>query len=921
MALVPGSHVGPYEILAPIGAGGMGEVYRARDTQLKRDVALKVLPADLALDADRLARFDREAQALAALNHPHIAQVHGVAQDGGVRAIVMELVEGEDLAARIARGAIPLDEAHPIARQLAEALEYAHERGIVHRDLKPANIKITPDGDVKVLDFGLAKALELPGAGGPGARANAGLTHSPTMTSPARLRQGFGAAGTEAGIILGTAAYMAPEQARGTVVDKRADIWAFGVVLFEMLTGRPCFGGETVTDVLAAVMRADPDWATLPAATPPRLRELLERCLAKDRKQRLHDMGDARLELERLLAAEQPGMEAAAGDAAAAHAPGRARRSWTKRALGFVALAVLAFVAGGASVLSVIDDGGPNLDDYRLTPFATDAEPESSPAWSPDGKSIAYLKTVDGWSQVFVRTLGIDSPTQVTSLSVDALAPMWTPDGARLMFLSGGSLWSISRAGGEAELVQKEARAATLSPDGKTLALWRTTTEGGKTVSTVWIASPPTTAPRQYVPAPFAVTASLTPNYVRFSPDGRQIAAAFYGSGRLPEIWVLPFPDGPNASPRRHFFEQTKSWPVVARFAWMPDSQRLVLTHRGGLVMGDSRHESLRSILPGPAASSWPAVSPDGRRLAFVSGTTNYDVVGIPLDGAAMKDVLATSQDEHAPAWIPGSPAFVYVADRDGQQQIRIHNQADGSDRAIVTPADFGGALSARLLGLAPSPDGTRIAYRGPDAAVWISPLAGGAPVKALEPGSMSFMWSPDGKWLAYQMNGRLVKSRVGSRDAPQSLTGPRTFRTAPAGLGGSAVRSAWSPTGESIVFQDPDGVMVVDADGRHERVLAPLHARALGWSMDGRTVYAVPADESRNRLVSIDARSGVVRTVSTLDPGVTVDADSTMSVTLSPARDGKSLLTSVRRDKTDLWILEGFDTQRGWFDWWKRRN
>ena len=265
MSLPPGTRLGSYEVLQPLGAGGMGEVYRARDTKLNREVALKVLPTGFAADADRLGRFQREARTLAELNHPHIAHVHGLEEANGIRAIVMELVEGEDLSARLARGAIPLDEALPIARQIAEALEEAHARGIIHRDLKPANIKIRDDGTVKVLDFGLAKAFD------PADGSSAALANSPTLTAQA----------TAMGVLLGTAAYMAPEQAKGKPVDKRADIWAFGVVLYEMLTGRRAFDGNDVTDVLAAVIKDTPRLDALPAASPPSIRRLLRRCLEK----------------------------------------------------------------------------------------------------------------------------------------------------------------------------------------------------------------------------------------------------------------------------------------------------------------------------------------------------------------------------------------------------------------------------------------------------------------------------------------------------------------------------------------------------------------------------------------------------------------------------------------------------------------
>ena len=282
--MTPGFRLGPYEIIGSLGAGGMGEVYRAADTNLKRQVAIKVLPASVATDADRLARFQREAEVLAALNHPNIAHIFGVEKSGGTFALAMELVEGPTLADRIARGAVPLDEAIPIAKQIADALESAHEQGIIHRDLKPANIKLRDDGTVKVLDFGLAKALDQDPR-----LENAGSRQAVTVTSPAV---------TAAGIILGTAAYMAPEQAKGRSVDARADIWAFGCVLFEMLAGRAPFAGESVVDILSTVIQRDPDWSALPEHTPAALRRLLRRCLEKNPKHRLAAIADARLDLD-----------------------------------------------------------------------------------------------------------------------------------------------------------------------------------------------------------------------------------------------------------------------------------------------------------------------------------------------------------------------------------------------------------------------------------------------------------------------------------------------------------------------------------------------------------------------------------------------------------------------------------------------
>src|SRR5512138_3453058 len=281
MSLAAGTRLGPYEILSTLGAGGMGEVYRARDSKLKREFAIKVLPEALALDAERIARFQREAQVLASLNHPNIAAIYGVEETNGPLALVMELVEGPTLADRIAAGPIPLDDALPIAKQIAEGLEAAHERGIIHRDLKPANVKVTPDGTVKVLDFGLAKVFE-------GESEASDLSHSPTLIK-----------GTQAGMILGTAAYMSPEQAKGKAVDKRSDVWAFGCVLFEMLSGKQTFNGETLTDTLACIVRGEPDWAGLPINLSWRLREIIDYCLKKDARDRYHDISDVRIEIQK----------------------------------------------------------------------------------------------------------------------------------------------------------------------------------------------------------------------------------------------------------------------------------------------------------------------------------------------------------------------------------------------------------------------------------------------------------------------------------------------------------------------------------------------------------------------------------------------------------------------------------------------
>jgi len=426
MSLVAGTRLGPYEIQTPIGAGGMGEVYRARDTQLEREVAVKVLFADIALDAERFDRFEREARALAALNHPHIAQVYGMAREGDVRGIVMELVDGPTLAERLTTGPIPLDEALPLARQLADALEYAHERGIVHRDLKPANIKLTADGAAKVLDFGLAKILS-----GDAAVSSADvLGNSPTMASP-----GY----TRVGVILGTAAYMAPEQARGAVVDRRADIWGFGAVLFEMLTGKPCFAGETVTDLLAAVVKTEPEWDALPADTSPRLRELLQRCLAKDRRQRLRDIGDARLELDSLIAS---GTEAE-GSREAPRSRWRVVLPWVIAAASLLALAaVLAAVLAGLWPRVPTPDR--RVVRFQIAPppgISIPGRPNAA-SIAPDARAVAFVGEREGRTAIWVRPLaGLDGESWMVPRSEGAVAaPFWKPDGRHIAFAVPGLL-------------------------------------------------------------------------------------------------------------------------------------------------------------------------------------------------------------------------------------------------------------------------------------------------------------------------------------------------------------------------------------------------------------------------------------------------------------------------------------------------
>jgi Tol biopolymer transport system component len=424
MDLTAGQYIGPYEIVSPLGAGGMGEVYRAHDAKLKRDVALKILPAHVSRDVERLARFEREARVLASLNHPHIAAIYGVDEADGVRALILELVEGPTLAERLGGGPMPVREALSAARQIAEALDAAHEKGIVHRDLKPANIKVTPDGIVKVLDFGIAKMRS----------PDEAAVEASTVTT----------VGTRAGTLLGTAAYMSPEQARGQAVDKRSDIWAFGCVLYEMLTGRAAFGGETVSDTLAHVLERESDWSRLPAATPVGVRRLLRRCLEKDPKQRLRDIGDARLELQDCL---EPLPADRTGDVRA-----------LRVALG--ACVVFAVVAGVMAIWSLTRASPTTPSD--LVRFAIHLQPDEElaldaglprpVAMSPDGRTILYGARRPDGNRIYVRRLSSIESTPIAGTE-GGIGPFVSPDGEWVAFASGGFLRRVPIDGGPPQTI------------------------------------------------------------------------------------------------------------------------------------------------------------------------------------------------------------------------------------------------------------------------------------------------------------------------------------------------------------------------------------------------------------------------------------------------------------------------------------
>jgi len=930
LSLAIGTKLGPFEIVAPLGAGGMGEVYRATDTRLKREVALKVLPASVAGNADRLARFQREAEVLAALNHPNIAAIYGLEKtdlsassgQAAITALVMELVEGEDLSHRLARGAIPLDEVLAIATQIAEALEAAHDRGIIHRDLKPANIKVRPDGVVKVLDFGLAKALSPDGAS-----ATADAMNSPTMTSPARppspgLRRGDGEAGTAMGVILGTAAYMAPEQARGLAVDRRADLWAFGVVLWEMLTGTRLFDGGTVSDTLAAVLRSEPDWKALPDNTPAPIRRLLRHLLDKDRRRRLDSAVAARLEIEDAFTAPST------SEAVTLSPAPRSRSGWS-RALPWAAGALA--VALGVALWAPWRVAPPQQTSLRLTPLSFEQGGQTGAVWSPDGKAVAFgarQKATDPF-QVYVRYLDSSVATQLTRLAGGvALVIEWTAAG-QIVFASSAplGLWSVSPVGGEPEPLAKESAIAgdlrlvlarpSVSRDGGVYAGLFSTADGVIGVAT---ASPPGSPPKRYEPAPFASRALFNVASVEFSPDGRQILL-MRNAGAGEEAWLLPYPASA-ANPPRRILQDMPAFNSTPTFSWMPDNRHVVLSATTDaapqqLYMADTVSGAFAAFSRGTTNQTDPAVSPDGGRLVFLESETNRDIVSVDLETAVVTPVIATQRGEQMPAWASRDSALVYVTDRNGAAEIWLHKPGQ-LDRPLVTPRDFPPDTTRGFMAPALSPDGTRVIYttlfKLSGTGLWMSAVAGGPPVrlvKSTAESDASGSWSPDGNWYVY----------LSSRQGLVSLNKVKTTGQAePEVLKADVKRTrtqwvpVWSPSGEWILHSD-EGVKLISPDGKTTRTVSATGAVAFAFAADGRTIYGIrPAAAGQNRieLFSMSVAGGPEKTIGSLAQEYLPDASYRPALRLSLTPDGKSLTYGTVRSTSNLWLMDGLTSVTG---------
>ena len=885
MALAPGSRLGPYHIAAQIGAGGMGEVYRGRDPKLNRDVAIKILPDAAALDGERRDRFHREAQAIAALNHPNIVTVFSVEEADGLLFLTMELVEGRSLADLLPKTGLPLDRIVKIAIQVADAVAAAHQKGILHRDLKPANIMVGEgghEGRVKVLDFGLAKLTD--------AGLDAAVSVIPTEPV------------TGTGRILGTVAYMSPEQAEGRPVDTRSDVFSLGIILYEMATGRRPFTGDTSISIISSIVKDTPKSVTeLNPGLPRDLGRIVRRALTKDVTRRYQTVADLRNDLEELKAALDSGELTTPTTSAL---PARRQRRWVWP----LAAAVMLVVGAPLAVLWLTRRDAPVLPAERYRPLAFTSEQEVGGAWSPDGKSVAFLQG----GRLMVQSLDAAAPVQLVDAANSPLA--WSPDGARIFFQTNFGVEAISPAGGQperilaSEVVNKlggERRPVyfDLSPDGNTLAVWRfLRAPDGSLRSSVWISSPPGAELRAYEPAPFAIASTSTGIFLKFSPDGRLLFVSTFPDAGV-ETWLLPFPAG-SGEPRHVFGNLT--WTGSINASWLPDSRRLVLSgsmapsSRTALWLADSRDESIAKLIDRSDALLFPAVSRDGKQLLFTELRRNTDVMEIPLDGSRPKRLLATSLNELSPAWSPKGGQFAYVTERNGTQELWIRSSTGEWDRRVAGAADFPGFLGLSTPAI--SPDGSRIAYTAVIAkgllVLYVSPSAGGTPIRISEGTAPS--WSPDGSSIAFvrwKATGfPLATLRVGSTQQPVEI------------YPGRCESVQWSPSGEWIACGRVPQPLLISPDGKTQRMLKPMNTNLIAWAKDSRTLYGLRTEGGQRVLVALDVATDSVRTVASYGSDLLpLFSRWAWGQQLSRSADGNSLAVATTDTQTDLWILDGF--------------
>ena len=861
MAIGPGTRLGPYEVTALLGEGGMGKVWRAHHTGLKRDDALKVLPDAFASDPDRLARFQREAQVLASLNHPNIAHVHGLERADGVQALVMELVEGPTLADRIAQGPIPVDEALPIAKQIAEAMEAAHEQGIIHRDLKPANIKVRPDGTVKVLDFGLAKALEPTGAMSPN------VSQSPTIMSPAMM--------TGVGMLLGTAAYMSPEQARRKAVDKRSDIWAFGCVFYEMLTGKRAFGGEDVTETLASVVKTEPAWDGLPDHLPPVIRVFLRRCLQKNPKQRLQDIGDMRLAMEGAFeTAAQP-----------AQSPAVAQPAW-RRPLVVAAVTAVVAVVGSAfaawSLWPAIEPPAINRFEYVLpTDQAFRRLGRPVLALSPDGRQFVY-NTGKG---LHLRTMGELQARLIPGTEEDLNSPFFSPDGQSVAYfafagtqlkripISGGAsvkiadatnlygaswgtdgtilfgqpegIMRVSANGGTPELVipareGEQVDSPQLLPDGESV-LFSVTTAGNSTRR--WddaqiVVQSLSTGARTVVVQSGSDARYLPTGHLIYAREESLFAVAFDAATRAIVGSAVPVMQGVARAPDPAGTTATANYGVsnngtlvyvagglgARTLVWLdregretplaaparryaqaqlsPDGSRVAVVIEGDIWVWDNGRGTL-TRLTFDASEEWsPLWTPDGSRIVFA--TVDKGIFWKASDGTGESQPLLETKGLAMPStWAPDGTLLYYLM--------------EGIGRLSMTGAPKGETLlDTKFWEIRPavSPDGRWLAYESDESGqfeIYVRPfpnVSSGRWLMSTFGGGVEPHWAPDGRALFYRTsanagdNQRLMSVTVESKGTAFVAHTPESlFSLASIRLGGYVRNYDVAPDGERFLF------------------------------------------------------------------------------------------------------------------------
>ena len=851
-----GRTLGHYRITEEIGKGGMGVVYRATDTKLNRDVALKILPEQFANDPERMARFEREAQVLASLNHPNIAAIHGVEEDGGVRCLVLELVEGPTLADRLKSGSFPIEEALDIARQMAEGIEAAHEKGIIHRDLKPANVKVKDDGTVKVLDFGLAKALEPP-------KGETTLDHSPTVSQAA----------TRAGTLLGTVAYMSPEQARAKPTDRRADIWAFGVVLFEMLAGQRPFRGGTVSDIITSILSREPDWAELPAKTPPLVRRVLRRCLEKKAKDRLHHIADARIEVEDSTG--EIGVEAAA-----AGVPEDRRTTLWKRLLPWAAGIVLALVAGTAVWYLRPAAPEPAVRKFALAVEDLQADAAHPLVISPEGEEIVYASG----GRLWIRALDQLEPRELPNTE-NASKPFWSPDSSWLVFSVEKKLWKIPAGGGErvpiADLPTAGGAEGAWLPDGR--IIYTTGSTGLRIVSSQGGISAELLAPGPDE-SDFHDTSVLPDGrgalfVVHRGPDATDTIAVFDGTDRKnifqidggevrdpaysptghilywrwgsnDGLWALPFSlsrlevtgdpflvDGRGETPS----VSTDGTLVYFQGEGAGGTAQLVWVNRKGEV-----EEKVGEPLP---LHPFFDLSPDGRKVAIgVGNRVEGDIWVLDLERGTRARLTSAVGRETATSWSPDG-AYIYYT----------HSDDEGIAHVMRKAADGTGEAETMAKGQLPfvSPDGKYIFYlivgadTGADLAFF--PLEGdGKPVKFLD-SDANELWgqvSPNGRYVAYTSNAsgkyEVYIQHFPSGDGKPAIEGKWLVSV------NGGMRSCWSRDGGKLYYRESDALMEVDVTtgdtlqlGIPRRLFSRRGVDEVSYG-NFFPVYAVSPDEQR---------------------------------------------------------------------------